>query len=68
MRKSAVILLTCFLCLCAALGAAEAAESLKPGDSGDAVLELNTRLRQLNYSSTRASVRRFFTSSLRRSA
>ncbi len=55
MRKSAVILLTCFLCLCAALGAAEAAESLKPGDSGDAVLELNTRLRQLNYSSTRAS-------------
>ena len=44
MRKSAVILLTCFLCLCAALGAAEAAESLKPGDSGDAVTYLQTLL------------------------
>lgn len=30
-------------------------ETLKLGDTGDAVMELNTRLRQLNYSMTRAT-------------
>ncbi len=43
------------LALCVFLGAALAEESgLKPGDAGEAVLELNTRLRQLNYSTARA--------------
>ena len=37
------------------LGTALAEAALKPGDSGDAVLELNTRLRQLNYTSVRAN-------------
>ena len=52
MKKTICLILTaltlCALC-CACL-----AEGLKPGDSGDEVLELNTRLRQLNYTSTRA--------------
>ena len=48
-RLLLLILLLAGLC-CAAV-----AEELKPGDSGDAVLELNTRLRQLNYSTTRAT-------------
>lgn len=48
-----LLLITAILCLFC--GAALAEEGLKPGDSGDAVLELNTRLRQLNYTTVRAS-------------
>lgn len=52
MKKLCLIL--CALILCAGCIACLAEESLTPGDSGDKVLELNTRLRQLNYTSTRA--------------
>ena len=48
---AAVIMLLCF----AACALSEETGGLKPGDSGNAVLELNTRLRQLNYTSTRAT-------------
>ena len=55
MKKSVVLLLALLLCACLSMAAAEELTTLKPGDTGDAVLELNTRLRQLNYCSTRAS-------------
>lgn len=48
-----LLLITAVLCLCC--GAAFAEGGLKPGDTGEAVLELNTRLRQLNYTTVRAS-------------
>ncbi len=48
-----LLLLSIILSLC--IVAASAEGGLKPGDSGDAVLELNTRLRQLNYTTVRAS-------------
>ncbi|MBQ6960484.1 MAG: peptidoglycan-binding protein [Clostridia bacterium] len=48
-----LLLITAVLCLC--FGAALAEDGLKPGDSGEAVLELNTRLRQLNYTTVRAT-------------
>ena len=54
MKKWMGILLF-LIVLCVTRGAALAEEGLKPGDSGDAVLELNTRLRQLNYTTVRAS-------------
>lgn len=53
MKKTILAVLLCLLlCLCAA-----AADDtvLKMGDSGSAVLELNTRLRQLNYTTVRAA-------------
>ncbi|MBR4538570.1 MAG: peptidoglycan-binding protein [Clostridia bacterium] len=52
-KRIGLLLLSVILCVC--FGAALAEEGLKPGDSGDAVLELNTRLRQLNYTTVRAS-------------
>ena len=56
MKKSAVmLLLAMLLCAIVSLGLAEENTGLKPGDTGDAVLELNTRLRQLNYTATRAN-------------
>ena len=56
MKKSAVILaLTLLISVLFSIGFAENTEGLKPGDSGDEVLELNTRLRQLNYTATRAN-------------
>ena len=48
-------ILSFLIVLCVFCGMALAEEGLKPGDSGDAVLELNTRLRQLNYTTVRAS-------------
>lgn len=56
MKRSAIRILTALLlCAVISLAAAESAETLKTGDAGDAVLELNTRLRQLNYTSVRAN-------------
>ena len=56
MKRSAIRILTALLlCAVISLAAAESAETLKTGDAGDAVLELNTRLRQLNYTSIRAN-------------
>ena len=52
LKKGLIVILALLLCA-ACCGAA--AEELKPGDSGEAVLELNTRLRQLNYTATRAA-------------
>ena len=49
MKKTAWFLTVILaICLCLAAGAEEAF-ALKPGDTGDRVLELNTRLRQMNY-------------------
>ena len=48
-----LLLITAVLCLY--FGAALAEGGLNPGDTGDAVLELNTRLRQLNYTTVRAT-------------
>ena len=48
------LLAAAVLCLLCAGALAEGA-ALQPGDSGDKVLELNTRLRQLNYTTTRAN-------------
>ena len=53
MKKFVCSLLLCLLLCCVWLGAA-AEGALRHGDSGEAVLELNTRLRQLNYTTTRA--------------
>ena len=52
-KKMGMLLLILLLTL--GISAAWAEETLKPGDSGDAVLELNTRLRQLNYTTVRAT-------------
>ncbi len=52
-KKISLLLAVWVICLMACAAFAE--EGLKPGDSGDAVLELNTRLRQLNYTTVRAS-------------
>jgi len=54
MKKCMGFLLALLLCVLAFSAGAESAE-LKLGDTGDAVLELNTRLRQLNYTTTRAN-------------
>ena len=55
MKKTAWFLTVILaVCLCLAAGAEEAF-ALKPGDTGDRVLELNTRLRQMNYTQVRAS-------------
>ncbi len=54
MKKKLLILAALLLCLCTA-AFAEETQTLKLGDSGDRVLELNTRLRQMNYTLTRAS-------------
>ena len=51
-KRIGLLILTFVICVC---GAALAENGLKPGDTGDAVLELNTRLRQLNYTTVRAS-------------
>lgn len=48
------LLLAAALCLLCGFALAQE-ETLKPGDSGEKVLELNTRLRQLNYTTTRAN-------------
>lgn len=53
MKKFVRSLLLCLLLCCVWLGAA-AEGALRLGDSGEKVLELNTRLRQLNYTTTRA--------------
>ncbi len=53
--KKRVGILVLSIVLCVLCGAARAEGGLKPGDTGDAVLELNTRLRQLNYTTVRAS-------------
>ncbi|MBR1584658.1 MAG: peptidoglycan-binding protein [Clostridia bacterium] len=50
MMKRLTILLLALALTTAALTPALAQETLKSGDTGDAVMELNTRLRQLNYS------------------
>ncbi|MBR6185171.1 MAG: peptidoglycan-binding protein [Clostridia bacterium] len=46
------VLLAVLMCL---LCGHALADTLQPGDSGEKVLELNTRLRQLNYTATRAN-------------
>ena len=53
-KRLTAILLAGILCLLCGFAFMEE-EALKPGDSGDKVLELNIRLRQLNYTATRAS-------------
>ena len=56
MKRSAIrILLALLLCAVISVSMAESADVLKTGDAGDAVLELNTRLRQLNYTTVRAN-------------
>ncbi len=50
MNKRLMILLLALAMLFALSSLAQAQETLKMGDTGDAVMELNTRLRQLNYS------------------
>lgn len=55
MAKKMTALVFALLLAVAAIAMGESQESLKMGDSGPAVLELNTRLRQLNYSITPAS-------------
>ena len=53
MKKTAWFLTVILaICLCLAAGAEEAF-ALKPGATGDRVLELNTRLRQMNYTQVR---------------
>ena len=54
MAKKISLLLAVWV-ICLTVCAAFAEEGLKLGDSGEAVLELNTRLRQLNYTTVRAS-------------
>ena len=56
MKRSAIrILLGLLLCAVISVSMAESADVLRTGDTGDAVLELNTRLRQLNYTTVRAN-------------
>ena len=56
MKRSAIrILLGLLLCAVISVSMAESADVLRTGDAGDAVLELNTRLRQLNYTTVRAN-------------
>lgn len=50
MKKSLIMGLLALALLVTFAAAALAQETLKMGDTGDAVMELNTRLRQLNYS------------------
>jgi len=50
MKKTLMTLLLSMLLLSLFSAAALAQDTLKAGDTGDSVLELNTRLRQLNYS------------------
>lgn len=47
--KRLMIMLLALLLLCAGMAQAEGDQTLKLGDQGSEVLELNTRLRQLNY-------------------
>ena len=54
MKKRWMALLTALLLMIGCLPA-QAAQILQLGDTGDAVLELNTRLRQLNYTQNRAT-------------
>ena len=54
-KKLILILLAAALCLLCVSGLGETYETMALGDTGEKVLELNTRLRQLNYTSTRAS-------------
>ncbi len=53
-KRFFLVILSVLMMLCCAAVAEESA-ALKLGDSGEAVLELNTRLRALDYSSTRAT-------------
>lgn len=55
MKKGLLIVLAVLLALTMVPGLAEESAALKMGDSGEKVLELNTRLRQLNYTTVRAS-------------
>ncbi len=55
LKRYGIILLALILCMACGMALAQEEKTLKPGDAGDAVLELNTRLRQLNYTSTRAT-------------
>ena len=55
MKKRFFILMLAALLLLTVAAMAEAAIPLKLGDSGSEVLELNTRLRALNYSTARAT-------------
>ena len=50
-----IFLMAAVLMAFAAIGAAEDAAEMKLGDSGSGVLQLNTRLRQLNYTAVRAT-------------
>ncbi|MBQ9265351.1 MAG: peptidoglycan-binding protein [Clostridia bacterium] len=50
MKKRWMLLLLALVLAVTGLAPALAQETLKLGDTGDAVMELNTRLRQLNYS------------------
>ncbi len=54
MKKMLLVLSALLLISCLFFASAESAK-MKLGDSGEKVLELNTRLRQLNYTTTRAS-------------
>ena len=55
MKKGLLIVLAVLLALALIPALAEESAALKMGDSGEEVLELNTRLRQLNYTTVRAS-------------
>ena len=55
MKKGLLIVLAVLLALAFIPALAEESAALKMGDSGEEVLELNTRLRQLNYTTVRAS-------------
>ncbi len=54
MKKRTVLFLFTVLAVCLCLFTAHA-ETLKLGDTGENVLQLNTRLRQLNYTAVRAA-------------
>ena len=53
--KKLLVILSVLLVFCVLTASAEDVNVLKLGDKGDRVLELNTRLRQLNYTLVRAS-------------
>lgn len=55
MKKRIAVLLAALLILWAGMALAEENEALKLGATGEKVLELNTRLRQLNYTQVRAA-------------
>lgn len=53
--KKLLVILSVLLVFCVLTASAEEANVLSLGDKGDRVLELNTRLRQVNYTLVRAS-------------